>query len=88
MKRTPYTYMYTYLAQKRAFVGRLNPDYFSSVLTDVRLLERASRANPTEFRPSLAGALSPYCASSPSLPFCYFSPLRKHGNSRCGQPIR
>lgn len=34
------------------------------------------------------GALEPYCASSPSLPFFYFSPPRKHGNSRRGQPVR
>lgn len=61
---------------------------FSSTLTDVRRLHRALRANPAEFSQSLTGALESYCASSPSLPFCYFSPLRKHGNSRRRQPVR
>lgn len=87
IKHTPY-FIYPYFVQRPAFFIGLNPDYCSSLLTDVRLLNRASRANLTEFRRSLAGALEPYCASSSSPPFCYFSPLRKDGNSRCGQPVR
>lgn len=83
MKRTPYIHV---VGAEAGFCSSFEPRLFLRV--DARLFDRASRANPTEFRPSLAGARSPYCASSPSLPFCCFSPLRKHGNSRCGQPVR